>query len=282
MKTKSLILKLIVVCLICIGSVYILTISAETNTDLPVPSARQTGTKSTPLKAGTWIKYHIKRNQKTDAGFKTIWESDLKISVVDEKKQKTEHTYEIELVANENTDNKRIVKFFVTQTGEPLLDKLVIKNPNLNPLEIDLNIWSEKSGVNKAELFKEILGSFLIVPFSLPSDIKSQPDKLKISIKDKTESIDCQRYIMENPQEQVSTKIWVTKSSIGGSARHGESPEETGGGQLPFPGVVKELIFEDSKAGVFQTLIIPLDYDTKGAATLIKERPVKLNFKEKK
>lgn len=257
MKTKRWLFKFIALCFIIIFSAYVLTMSAETK-NTPTIAA---------LKPGTWVKYHIKRNQKTDAGFKTVWESDLKISVLNEKKQKNESAYEIELVANENIDNKQIVKFFVTESGEPILDKLVIKNSNLSPLEIDLNIWSEKTGVDKSVLFKEIAGNFLIVPFTRPGTA-SQPDKLKISVKDKTESINCQRYIIENVQEQVSTKIWFAESSIGG--------------QLPFPRVAKELIFEDNKSGAFQTLIMLVDYDTKDAVSLVKEKPVKLSFKEKK
>jgi hypothetical protein len=257
----------VIVVLILLGSAYIIAISAEDNSEAANKKA------AIELKTGTWVKYHIKRNQKSEAAFKTIWESDLKISIIEEKKQKNEKIYEVELVAwsesvnkgSDNADNKTILKLFVNSAGEPILEKMVIKHPNLSPLEIDLNIWAEKSGLSKEVLFKEITGSLLIVPFTTPSGIQPKPEKVALNIKDKTEKIDCQRYVIEGAQNQLPTKIWFST-------------------QLPFPRVAKMMIFEDPKGsfGSFQTQIAIVEYDTKGAVTLVKDRPIKLNFKEKK
>jgi len=257
----------VIAIIILVGSAYIIAISAETNSETANKA------ESMQLKTGTWVKYHIKRNQKSEAAFKIIWESDFKISIIDEKKQKGDKIYEVELVAwteiinkgNENTDNKTILKLFVNSLGEPQLDKIVIKHPNLSPLEIDLNLWAEKSGLSKEVLFKEITGSLLIIPFTAPLGLQPKQEKLAFNIKDKTEKLDCRRYIIEGSQNQIPTKMWFSY-------------------ELPFPCVAKMMIFEDPKgsSGSFQTQISLVEYDTKGAVTLIKDRPIKLNFKEKK
>lgn len=250
------------------------------------------------IQTGIWVKYQIKRSQKKDAGFKVIWVSDLKISIVGQE-PKTGR-YWIELVANpvrsnpestrgapptaegesrprgrkadwtsnganENTENARVIKFLITPKGEPVQEKLIVQNSGLKSVEIDLNLWASKLNLTPQELFHEMTYHFMIVPLE-PFASKGELDELKLALSSESKSgktsnqtIACLRYLAEDPARKVITKLWQSE-------------------QIPFPGVVKMLLFEKT----YQTKIILIGYGTKGGVSLIKERPLPLKFRERK
>lgn len=278
------------------GIIYLLPLSIFTqSSDLnsgPSKTSENQSTSPTPvsfranLQPGTWIKYHIKRSQVDNEDFKIIWESNLMISVTSEVKQAStslQHNekkdtnqqslsyYEVEIVASYGTfpENTHIIKFRITSKGTPLLDKIVFKHPYLHPVEIDLALWSEKLGISREDLFREMTENFLVVPL-VPPETPPQADQIDIiqpsleKTKPATDekpvrrTINCQRYLIENPSDSTITKIWF-------------SPEV-----LPFPSVAKMLIIEEK----FQTQVMLVDYGTTGGESLIKEKPIKLDFKK--
>jgi len=249
--------------------------------DSEQPAPGDSGKKPVTIQSGTWVKYQIKRSQKQGAGFKPVWTSDLKICITGEERERksNESKYWIELIANppppnvfggvragppepdiiragENTKQMRVVKFLIDAAGKPVMDKLIIKHPDLNPVEIDLNIWSLKTGISAETLFKEMAGNLLVIPFVQPPDKPQGEEKIKIKLNNEEKTLDCRRFVTEG---QTTQKLWYSN-------------------EIPFPALVKMIIFEKD----FQTQIVLAEYDTKGAVSLIKERPMKLEFKEGK
>jgi hypothetical protein len=215
---------------------------------------------------GSWIKYRIRRSQADNAGFKMLNEAYLRISVINENTKKTPPYYEVELVANEKTEQMKAVRFRVGSDGQPLMDTLVIKLPNQFPVEINPVAWSKSAGINSPEqFFNEMLGSMLIIPFSKPNE-RSEAENIRIKTDNKDESFNCQRYIIRESGSLTGeivnkfTKIWFADSG------------------LPFPGVAKMLIFEEK----YQTQIVPVEYSNSGATSFITDNPIPLDFKDKK
>lgn len=211
---------------------------------------------------GAWVRYHIKRSQMDNAGFKTVWESDLKISITGQEKKGTQQSYEVELAASATgalPENTRLIKFRLSPTGEPLMDQLTIKHPHSRPVEINLSLWSEKTGLTREDLFREMIDKFLIIPL-VPPPTESEADSIDLSLKETPQPINCQRYLIQNPRDETATKIWFSEEVF------------------PFPSVAKMLIFEED----FQTQIMLVDYATTGAESLFKEKPMRLEFKEGK
>ena len=226
------------------------------------------------IQVDTWVTYQIKRSEKQGAAFTTVWTSELKISILSEERlpRSKEKYYWVELVANEKAKDSRVVKFLIDSSGKPVLEKLIIKHPDLNPVEIDLKIWSAKTNISPEQLFQEMVGNFLVVPFTPPetNPVRTEQINLKATpkggsasgmIKGKDKIVESQRYLVEKEKEVA--KLWFAQD-------------------IPFPGLAKMLIFSADGERYYQTQIILVDYDTKGAASLIKERPMKLEFKEGK
>ncbi|MBI4835366.1 MAG: hypothetical protein HY811_11205 [Planctomycetes bacterium] len=229
--------------------------------------AEGSGQSASQPSKGSWIKYRIMRSQMDNAGFKEINTAYLRISVIGENTKKSPPYYEVELVANEKTEQMKSVRFRVDSNGQALMDTLVVKLPNEFPVEINPTAWSKSAGINSPEqFFTEMLGSMLIIPFEKPNE-KSEAEHISIKADNKgLGSFDCQRYLIRESAsltgETVSkfTKIWFADSG------------------LPFPGVAKMLIFEER----YQTQILPVEYSNSGATSFITDNPIPLDFKDKK
>jgi len=244
----------------------------HTQSGLPVPTdvGTQAGTFSalvTPdLTTGAWVKYQIKRVQEGSAGFKTIWTSDIKMTVTGLSRNGTGRDQEpgnkfwLELVINENEDYQKVFRFLVDEAGQPLPEKLVIKRGKLNAVEMDLALWSLKTDIPAEELLKEAIGHFWRIPF--PYVLKQTKavarDKVNLVIKGQNETFTCQRYISNQVLADAGAKVWLTN-------------------QVPLAGVAKMLLIEEG----YQTLFRLVGSGTNGRS-IIKERPTQLGFKEKK
>ncbi len=244
---------LILVGIITIACLYLVSISVPIYTQPGAPDSLLTP----DLTAGAWVKYQIKRVQEGSAGFKTIWTSDIKMTVTD---QEPGNKFWLELVVNENEDYQKVFRFLVDEGGQPLPERLVIKRGKLNAVEMDLALWSLKTEIPAEELLKEAIGHFWRIPF--PYVLKQTKavarDKLNLVIKGQNEIFACQRYISDQVIVGAGAKVWLTN-------------------EVPLAGVAKMLLVEDG----YQTLFRLVGYGTNGRS-IIKERPTQLSFKEKK
>jgi hypothetical protein len=234
------------------------------------------------LTPGAYLKYQVKRIKEETTGVKTIWTSDLKMTIVGKeergkKKEERATYYWLELVVNEGKDYQKVFRFLVNELGEPQPERLIIKRGILNAVEMDLSLWASKTGILPEQFLKETIGHFYLVSFPaqlgvgaglVPAQEGGRPqgsplptpvsEKITLSIKDKTESFTCLRYKSEKVVTGATAKIWTSQ-------------------KIPVSNVAKMILLEDG----YQTLFSLVDYGTKGGVSVIKETPTPLAFREK-
>jgi hypothetical protein len=215
-----------------------------------------------PLAPGAWAKYQVKRVKEETTGIKTIWTSDIKVTVTgQERSDAGGPKYWLELVVNEGKDYQKVFRFMVNENGEPQPERLVVKRGVLNAVEMDLNLWAMETGISAEEMLKESIGHFWFMPFPylFSEETKSVPEKINLMIKGNRESFSCSRYISKKVMPEVTAKVWLCH-------------------QVPVAGVAKMILLEEG----YQTLFSLEDFGAKDGRSIIKERPTALSFKEGK
>jgi hypothetical protein len=229
------------------------------------PAGDTPSNPSATLTPGSWLKYQVKRVKEETTGFKTVWNSELKVTVTGTEKigsKKNAQTYYwLELVINEGRDYQKLFRFLINEAGQVQPEKLIIKRGVLNAVEMNLNVWSAQTGIPAEQILQETIGQFWFVPFpgQLAEPPANNPETISFNIKDKTESFKCLKYVTNRVLVNSTVKVWYTT-------------------QLPIPAMAKMLIIEDG----YQTLFNLSDYGLQGGRSVLKEYPAMLNFKESK
>lgn len=224
---------------------------------------------------GQWVKYQVKRYSKGSAGdaVNALSETDIKISIIGKETVIENEYFWVEFAINEGKEEQRIVKLMVDQDGNPAPERLVVKYGKLPAVEIHLRIWEVKTRITREMLFDEMTSELNIIPFNrmlAPETFDESAvsyETLPIKIGGREGTLNCTRVLLK--QEAAKEPGIFAPVATTGYIWYSD--------KVPLAGLVKLMVVEDR----YRTMILVSDYGRTGARSLIKETPVKLDFREK-
>jgi hypothetical protein len=254
-------------------SLAVVVLTGEEKKPVSAPVELGSGLAERPAKkdkitVGQWVKYQVKRYRKDqpDNAPAALAEADIKISVVDKEVVIENEYLWVESVFNEGRADQRIVKLMVDKNGNPQAERLVLKYGKLPAIEIHLRIWEVKTRITREMLFDEMTSELNVIPFTrmlVPEAFDESSisyETLPVKFPSRKElSLNCVRVLLKQPESsKTDGYVWYSD-------------------KVPLAGLVKFMLIEDK----YRAMILIQDYNHAGAQSLIKEAPIKLDFREK-
>lgn len=223
--------------------------------------------KKDRIEVGQWVSYQVKRYRmsRPDNAPVKLPEANIKVGVVGREIIMDNEYLWVELNVNEGRENQRILKFMIDTKGNPQAEKLILKYGSLPAVEINLRIWDIKTRITREMLFDEMISELNVIPFA----------RMLIP-----ESFDQSLISYETLPVKFPSRQEISLNCVKVSLKHSDSTMPDGyawySDKTPLAGLVQFMLTE---AG-FRTTILMQDYNHSGAQSLIRESPIKLDFRE--